>query len=56
MSYNQSANCFITLFEPSTGASMITHHGYHGGDGCTDGNTVFRCDSDKNSLVIISML
>ena len=22
---------------------------------CTDGNTVFRCDSDKNSLVIISM-
>ena len=23
---------------------------------CTDGNTVFRCDSDKNSLVIISML
>ena len=23
---------------------------------CTDGNTVFRCDSDKNSLVTISML
>ena len=23
---------------------------------CTDGNAVFRCDSDKNSLVIISML
>ena len=22
---------------------------------CTDGNTVFRCDSDKNSLVVISM-
>ena len=22
---------------------------------CTDGNVVFRCDSDKNSLVIISM-
>ena len=22
---------------------------------CTDGNIVFRCDSDKNSLVIISM-
>ena len=22
---------------------------------CTDGNTVFRCDSDKNSFVIISM-
>ena len=22
---------------------------------CTDGNTVFRCDSDKNSLVIIYM-
>ena len=23
---------------------------------CTDGNIVFRCDSGKNSLVIISML
>ena len=23
--------------------------------GCTDGNTAFRCDSDKNSLVIIYM-
>ena len=22
---------------------------------CTDGNTVFRCESDKNSLVIIYM-
>ena len=22
---------------------------------CTDGNTAFRCDSDKNSLVIIYM-
>ena len=22
---------------------------------CTDGNTVFRCDSDKNSLVDIYM-
>ena len=22
---------------------------------CTDGNTVFRCDSDKNSLVVIYM-
>ena len=22
---------------------------------CTDGNTVFRCESDKNSLVIINM-
>ena len=30
-------------------------HGRGAVGNCTDGNTVFRCDSDKNSLVIIYM-
>ena len=37
------------------GGKGASRGGEGGGGACTDENIVFRCDSDKNSLVIIYM-